>query len=87
MPKHPFESGGRDTKPRRVRRIVRRGKLWTVRKVREEAAEEADFRFWYDGLTPEERVAAVGEALESCLKTRGRDVPRLRRVHRRIKRP
>ncbi len=57
------------------RRRVRdgRGRVWTVSKVPWEEAEEEDFRFWYAGLTPEERVNAVAEALESCLKTRGRD--------------
>ena len=57
-------------------------------KVEWKEAEEADFRFWYERLTPEERVEVVGSALESCLKTRGDNgVPRLRRVHRRIKAP
>ncbi len=65
-----------------------RGRTWTVAKVGWQEAEEEDFRFWYEGLTPEERVEAVGDALEGCLKTRGLDaIPRLRRVHRRIKRP
>src|SRR2546426_12126366 len=70
-------------------RVVRaRGRAWTVAKIRKSAADEADFRFWYDGLTPEQRVEAVGEALESCMKTRGVDgVPRLRRGHRRVECP
>lgn len=73
---------------KRRRLIDRKGKTWTVSKVRWEKAEEEDFRFWYEGLTPEERVDAVAEALESCLKTRGRNgIPRLQRVHRRIKCP
>ena len=64
------------------------GRTWTVAKVRRDQAEAEDFRFWYEGLTPERRVEAVAEALEGCLKTRGLDaVPRLRRVHRRVKRP
>src|SRR5438552_1672968 len=69
--------------------VVRaRGRVWTVARIRKSAADEADFRFWYDGLSPEQRVQAVGEALESCLKTRGADgVPRLRRVHRRVECP
>lgn len=68
--------------------IDRRGRTWTVLKVLWEEAEEEDFRFWYEGLTPEERVEAVSAALEGCLKTRGRNgIPRLRRVHRRIERP
>ncbi len=68
--------------------IDSRGRAWTVTKVSWKDAEEQDFRFWYEGLTPEERVEAVGDALEGCLKTRGLNaVPRLRRVHRRIERP
>jgi hypothetical protein len=68
--------------------IERNGRKWIAAKVRWEEGEEADFRFWYDGLTPEQRVAAVAEALADCLKTRGLDgVPRFRRVHRRIKCP
>lgn len=68
--------------------IDRQGRTWTVSKVGWDEAAEEDFRFWYEGLTPEERVEAVGEALEGCLKTRGvHAVPRLRRVHRRIKCP
>jgi len=71
-----------------VRITDRHGRNWIVAKVRRDQAEAEDFRFWYEGLTPEERVQAVAEALEGCLKTRGLDaIPRLRRVHRRIKRP
>jgi hypothetical protein len=68
------------------RQIVdRRGRVWTAVKVEWGEAEEEDFRFWYERLTPEQRVEAVADALEGCLKTRGRgDSPRLRRVHRRI---
>jgi len=74
------------TEQRRV--VDGRGRTWTVRKVRKEAAEEADFRFWYEELSPEERVEAVADALESCLKTRGHHaIPGLRRVHRRIRAP
>src|SRR5574342_1291579 len=71
------------------RRVIdARGRVWTVSKVQWRDAEEQDFRFWYEGLTPEERVDAVAEALEGCLKARGLDgVPRLRRVHRRIQCP
>ena len=64
------------------------GRFWTVMKVRRKDAEEADFRFWYEELSAEQRVAAVAEALESCSKTRGLNgIPRLRRVHRRIQCP
>src|SRR3989304_2003007 len=74
--------------PERRRGFDGEGRAWTVSKVAWKDTEGEDFRFWYEGLTPEERVEAVAEALEGCLKTRGRNaVPRLRRVHRRIKRP
>ena len=67
--------------------IDRSGRPWTLAKVRLEDAEEEDFRFWYEGLTPEERVDAVYDALEMCLKMKGVNaVPRLRRVHRLLKR-
>src|SRR3990172_907131 len=72
----------------RERVIDGRGRTWTVSKVRWDEAAEEDFQFWYEGLTPEERVEAVADALEGCLKARGLDaVPRLRRVHRRLERP
>lgn len=63
------------------------GACGPVSRVPREAAEEEDFRFWYEGLTPAERVLAVYEYLRSSLQARGIDeVPRLRRVHRRIQR-
>ena len=66
----------------------RQGRIWTVKKIRRGDAAEADLRFWYDGLTGEQRVDVVADALESCLKARGLDgIPRLRRVHRRVKCP
>jgi len=71
---------------KRRQAVNRRGKIWTVAKVRWKEAQEEDFRFWYEGLTPEERVEAVATALEDCLKTHGNNgLPRLRRVHRRVK--
>lgn len=67
--------------------LMRNGREWTLSKVRLEDAEEEDFRFWYENLTPEQRVDAVYDALEMCLKVKGIDaVPRLRRVHRLLKR-
>jgi hypothetical protein len=64
----------------------RHGRTWTATVVSEEEAEEADFRFWYEGLTPEERVNAVQDCLLSSLKAKGiREIPRLRRVHRVLK--
>src|SRR3990172_10957041 len=71
----------------RKRVIDGRGRTWTISKVGWDEAAEEDFQFWYEGLTPEERVEAAGDALEGRLKTRGLDaVPRLRRAHRRIER-
>ena len=67
--------------------VDRRGRTWTLKKVSWKDAEAEDSRFWYEELTPEQRVEAVYDAVESCLKTRGIDtVPRLQKVHRRIKR-
>jgi hypothetical protein len=61
----------------------RHGRVWTATVVSQDDAEEADFRFWYEGLTPEERVNAVADCLLSALKTRGiLEIPRLRRVCR-----
>jgi hypothetical protein len=62
-----------------------KGRRWTLTWVKFSEAEEEDLRFWYEELSPEERVAAV--SLLSCLKTRVHALPRLRRVHRRIKCP
>lgn len=71
---------------RRGQAVDRHGKTWTATVVTEAEAEEADFRFWYEGLTPAERVDAVQDCLLSSLKTRGiREIPRLRRVYRVIK--
>ena len=71
-----------------LRKVLKRnGLAWTLSKIRLKDAEEEDFRFWYEGLTPEQRVDAVYDALEMCLKMKGVDaVPRLRRVHRLLKR-
>ena len=67
--------------------IQRRGRTWTLSKVRFRDAEDEDFRFWYENLLPEQRVEAVYDALEMSLKMKGVDaVPRLRRVHRLFKR-
>lgn len=84
-PKHPPVADKAD--PAKRREVVRGGRVWTIQKVRWEDAEETDFRFWHEGLSPEERVDAVQDALDTCLATRGDDAqPRLRRVHRRVKR-
>ncbi len=73
--------------PERTQIKDAQGRTWTISKVRRDEAEAEDFRFWYEELTPEQRVDAVDEALNQIYKTRGFDgAPRLRRVHRRIKR-
>jgi hypothetical protein len=65
----------------------RHGRVWTAQVVSLEEAEEADFRFWYDELTPEERVRAVEDCLLSSLKAKGiHEIPRLRRVCRVVER-
>jgi hypothetical protein len=65
----------------------RRSRLWTVAVVPKAEAEEEDFRFWYEELTPAQRVDLVQECLLSCLKTKGLDgLPRFRRVYRRVER-
>ncbi|MDP9120546.1 MAG: hypothetical protein M3O15_04130 [Acidobacteriota bacterium] len=61
----------------------RHGRIWTATVLSEAEAEEADFRFWYEELSPEERVAAVEDCLLSALKARGvGEIPRVRRVYR-----
>ena len=42
---------------RRGQATDRHGRTWTARIVSQDEAEEEDFRFWYEELTPEERVA------------------------------
>ena len=65
----------------------RRGRTWTVSVVPKAEAEEEDFRFWYEELSPGQRVDLVHECLLSCLKTKGLDaLPRFRRVYRCVKR-
>ena len=65
----------------------RHGRTWTARIVSQDEAEEEDFRFWYEELTPEERVRAVEDCLLSSLKARGvNEIPRLRRVCRVVER-
>jgi hypothetical protein len=69
------------------KKFKRYGQTWTVSKIRMPDAEDEDLRFWHESLTPEQRVDAVYDALEMCLKMKGVNaVPRLRRVHRLIKR-
>jgi len=66
----------------------RHGRTWTARVVSQDEAEEEDFRFWYEELTPEERVRAVEDCTLSALKARGiNEIPRLRKVCRVIRAP
>ena len=65
----------------------RYGRIWEARVVKVDEAEEEDFRFWYEEMTPGERVRAVEECLLSSLQAKGiNEIPRLRRVCRVIKR-
>ena len=62
------------------------GRVWEARVLIQDEAEEEDFRFWYEEITPEERVRAVEECLLSSLRAKGiNEIPRLRRVCRVIK--
>jgi hypothetical protein len=53
------------------RAVDRHGRIWTATVVRHEEAESEDFRFWFDELTPDQRVAAVADCLASSLKAAG----------------
>jgi hypothetical protein len=68
---------------RRGQTTDRHGRIWEARVVATDEAEEEDFRFWYEELSPAERVLAVEECLLSSLNAKGiREIPRLRRVYR-----
>ncbi len=63
------------------------GRVWEARVLSQDEAEEEDFRFWYEEMTPEERVRAVEECLLSSLKAKGvNEIPRLKRVGRILER-
>lgn len=65
----------------------RHGKTWVATVVAKEEAAQADFDFWFDNLTPNERVAAVEDCLLSSLKAQGiNELPRFRRVSRVVQR-
>ena len=65
----------------------RHGRVWEARVLSQDEAADEDFRFWYEDMTPEERVRAVEECLLSSLKAKGvNEIPRLRRVCRIVKR-
>lgn len=80
--------------PRRMVRAIQRqayrdarGRRWSIALVPVEEAAAEDARFWWEELTPEQRVVAVDTCLESALKARGVPrVPRLRRTARVVKR-
>lgn len=66
----------------------RHGRQWSATVIRRSEEADEDFRFWYDNLTPEQRVQEVEECLLSALKAKGIDeIPRLRRVSRVVQRP
>jgi hypothetical protein len=65
----------------------RRGRTWTISVVPQVEAAAEDARFWYEELTPAQRVELMPQCLLDCLKTRGlRELPRFRRVYRCVKR-
>lgn len=67
--------------------LDRHGRRWEARVFDQAEAEAEDFRFWYEELTPAERVVAVADCLLSSLKAKGiHEIPRLRRVHRVLER-
>jgi len=41
----------------------RHERVWEARVLNQDEAEEENFRFWYEDITPEERVRAVEECL------------------------
>lgn len=62
------------------------GRTWKAKVLSMAEAEEEDFRFWFEELSPEDRVNTVNECLTGCLKTKGgHGTKRLRRVFRVIK--
>ncbi len=64
-----------------------RGRAWTVSVVPKAEAQGEDARFWYEELTPAQRVDLVSECLLDCLKAKGiHELPRFRRVYRCVKR-
>lgn len=80
------EGGSIPTVEKRGQATDRHGRTWTAQIVSHDEAEEEDFRFWYEELTPEERVRAVEDCTLSALKARGiNEIPRLQKVCRVIK--
>jgi hypothetical protein len=72
---------------RRGKATDHHGRVWTATVVSKDEAEAEDFRFWYEELSPEERVAAVQDCLLSSLKAKGlTEIPRIRKVVRVVKR-
>lgn len=72
---------------KRGQAIDRHGRVWEGRVVRKSEADQADFDYWFEGMSPEERVLAVEDCLLSSLKAQGVNaIPRLRRVSRVVQR-
>lgn len=66
--------------------IQRNGEEWTIRRLHNSEQEDADFEFWFQ-MTPEQRVMAVAECTESCLKAKGKTAKQpFQQVYRRVKR-
>ena len=69
------------------RTIQRDSELWTIHRVHHSQQEEADLDFWLEQMTPEQRVMAVYECTESCLKAKDEHGNQpFRRIYRRVKR-
>lgn len=75
-----------ETKKRPIQRQLQedaKGRLWHVAIVDSRDADAEDARFWYEELTPAERVMAVEECTRSAWKARGLgELPPMRRVAR-----
>ena len=64
----------------------RNGRVWEARILTFEEAEEEDWRFWHEELTPEQRIVATLECQSDFLKAEGMDELRLRGVSRVVQR-
>lgn len=65
----------------------RNGRIWEARVITFEEAEDENWRFWHEGLTPEQRIVATLEFQSTNLKAEGMDeLPRLRGVSRVVQR-
>jgi hypothetical protein len=64
----------------------RQGRVWQARIVAFEEAEDENWRFWHEELTPEQRIVATLECRSDCLKAEGTDELRIRGVSRVVQR-